>query len=77
MGEFVNNTKEKKESRLKTLRERRGWSQEFLADIVGCSRVYINKLENQKVANPSITIYKKLAYALSVPLEDLIKDLRV
>ena len=75
MGEFVSSSKKDRESKIKSLREKRGWSQEFLAEITGCSRVYINKLENKKVPNPSIALYKRLAYALSVPLDELTKEL--
>jgi len=75
MGEFKNSSKERKKSKIASLREKRGWTQQYLADITGYSRVYINKLEQRKIPNPSVAAYKKLSYALGVPIDELIKEL--
>lgn len=75
MGQMKESFKNEKKSKIATLRERRGWTQQFLAEITGYSRVYINKLEQKKIKNPSVAAYKKLAYALGVPIEELIKEL--
>lgn len=75
MGKTKNSIKDEKKSKITRLREKRGWTQQFLAEITGYSRVYINKLEQKKIKNPSVAAYKKLSYALGVTIEELIKEL--
>ena len=70
-------TKNQNKTRIAILREKMGWDQGFLAEIVGCSREYINLLENRKKANPSVMVIKKIAHALGTNINDLIKDLEV
>ena len=57
------------------LREKMGWSQEFVAGNVGCTREYINLLENRKKKNPSAIIVKKLAYLYGTTTDKILKDL--
>ena len=58
-------------------RERMGWSQEFVAGNVGCTREYINMLENRKKKNPSAVIIKKLAYLYGTTVDKILKDLGI
>jgi transcriptional regulator with XRE-family HTH domain len=57
--------------RIKELRERMGWTQEQLAQFSGYSRVYINDLENGRIANPSVNAIKKLAALFNRPMEQI------
>lgn len=57
-------------SKIKAVREKRGWTQEYLANIVGCSRGHLNLVENND-QNLSLKLAKKLAYALSLKVEEL------
>ena len=57
-------------SKVKILRKKRGWTQQYLADIIGCSRGHLILLEN-KDQNSSLRLAKKLAYALGVKVEEL------
>jgi transcriptional regulator with XRE-family HTH domain len=56
--------------RIRALRERRGWSQERLADEAHLDRSYMSGIE-RGVRNVSILNLAKIARALSVPLTDL------
>jgi transcriptional regulator with XRE-family HTH domain len=57
---------------LKDLRERRGLSQQTLADRVGVSDAYIAMLETGTRRNPSLTLLQRLAKALGVPVTALL-----
>jgi len=57
-------------SKIKEAREKRGWTQEYLADIIGCSRGHLNLIENNE-QNLTLKLAKKLAYALSLKVEEL------
>lgn len=57
-------------SKIKIIRKKRGWTQEYLANIVGCSRGHLNLIENND-QNSSLKLAKKLAYALGVKVEEL------
>ena len=57
-------------SKIKKAREKRGWTQEYLASIVSCTREHLNKIENNN-HNLSLKLAKKLAYALGLKLEEL------
>jgi len=72
MGRIAKN---QNKTRIAVLRERMGWSQEYLGGIVGCTREYINLLENRKKNNPSVIMIKKIAHALGTPVNEVIKDL--
>lgn len=58
---------------LKQLRVDRGWSLRELAEESGLSNGYISLLENGRVESPSATVLGKLAQALTVPLDDLLR----
>lgn len=58
--------------RLKTLRKARGMSQEALAKRSGISRTYLARLETAR-QDPTLSTLEKLAKALKVPIEKLLK----
>jgi len=58
--------------RLRALREAAGKSQGDLADRAGLSRTYLNQLEAGK-RDPSLSTLMRLAQALNVKLEALIR----
>ena len=58
-------------SKVKKLRESRGWSMQELSDRSGVSKGYISMLENGKV-NPSLKKLKELSRALGVEVKDII-----
>ena len=57
---------------IKSARARAGLSQEKLALEAGVDRTLVSKIE-RKIANPSIEILLKLAFALKVPVITLLK----
>jgi len=57
---------------LKRLRTEKGFTQADIAKIVGVTCPYLSNVENGKV-NAKISTVAKLARALKVPMEDLIK----
>lgn len=58
--------------RLRQLRKQRGMSQEALAEKAGISRTYLARLETAK-HDPTLTMLEKLAKALRVKIEALVK----
>ena len=58
---------------VKRLREKMGISQEKLARLADVSNNTIINIEAGKQGNPTIETLKKIAKALNVPIEDLIK----
>ena len=58
---------------VKQLREKTGLSQEKLARLADVSNNTIINIEAGKQNNPTIETLKKIAKALNVPIEDLIK----
>ncbi len=62
----------KRGMRLKRLREKRGWTQQVLAEKVGVSRVTVAKIEigNRK---PSLELLYRLAKVLKVKVGELLK----
>ena len=58
---------------VKRLREKTGLSQEKLARLADVSNNTIINIEAGKQNNPTIETLKKIAKALNVPIEDLIK----
>ena len=59
-------------NRIRTMREQRGWTQEYLASLVQVSRQTINSLETGRY-KPSIVLALKLAHVFKVPLEEVFK----
>jgi len=66
----MKNPDKNSKSKIKEAREERGWTQEYLASIVGCSRGHLNLIENNE-RNLTLKLAKKVAYALSLKIEDL------
>jgi transcriptional regulator with XRE-family HTH domain len=58
---------------VKRLREKMGISQEKLARLADVSNNTIINIEAGKQNNPTIETLRKIAKALNVPIEDLIK----
>jgi len=67
----MRNPKKLYHSKIKEKREKRGWTQEYLAEITGVSKVYIQKLEKGDIRNPGIRICKEICYALGITLEEI------
>jgi DNA-binding XRE family transcriptional regulator len=67
----MRNPKKNNRSKVKEAREKRGWTQEYLSQITGLSRVYIHKLEKGDIPNPGIRNCKEIAYALGIKLEEI------
>jgi DNA-binding XRE family transcriptional regulator len=62
-----------KSSKIKQAREKLGLSQEKLARLADVSNNTIINIEAGKQKNPTIETLKKIAKALNIPIEDLIK----
>ena len=60
-------------TKLKELRDSKGWSKAQLASNSALSNTYISELESGK-KQPTITTLRKLAYALEVPISALIEE---
>ena len=60
-------------SKIKRLREKLGLSQEKLARLADVSNNTIINIEAGKQQNRTVDTIKKIAKALNVPIEDLIK----
>ncbi len=58
---------------IKKLRNKKGWSQERLAREADISYQTLIKIEQERIKNPKLQTLVKLAKALSVSLDDLIK----
>jgi len=58
--------------RLRQIRERRGMTQEALAEKAGVSRAYLSRLEMGR-HDPPLSRLRKLAKVLKVPIEKLLK----
>lgn len=67
----MRNPKKDYKSKVKEARKKRGWTQEYLAQITGVSTVYIQKLEKGEIPNPGLRITKEICYALGIKLEDV------
>jgi transcriptional regulator with XRE-family HTH domain len=59
---------------VRSLRKRRGLSQETLAEVCGLSRNYISDIE-RGVRNPGLLVMVALAKALKVPLRELVEEI--
>lgn len=60
--------------KIREYREKIGYTQEQLSEIVGISRPYLSALENGRKKNPSITLLKKMAKVLNTTVNLLITD---
>ena len=58
---------------LKKLRNKKGWSQERLAREADISYQTLIKIEQERIKNPKLQTLIKLAKALGVSLDDLVK----
>ena len=58
--------------KIRTLRQKRGWSQEQLGEIVGFSQSKINKIENGDW--DSLSDLRLIARALGVPIEEFVRE---
>jgi len=58
---------------LKKLRNKKGWSQERLAREADISYQTLIKIEQERIKNPKLQTLVKLAKALGVSLDDLVK----
>lgn len=61
------------DSSIKKYRQLKGWSQSRLARESGVSQTYISELEAGKWT-PNVSILRKLATVLGVPISDLVDD---
>lgn len=59
--------------KLKAFRVQKGLSQEELADIAGLHRTYVGSVERGE-RNISIDNIERLASALKIPIQDLLKN---
>lgn len=59
---------------LAVLRLRRGWSQRALADAIGVKQPHIARLESGQ-NDPSLGTMRKLARALGVSIEEIVREL--
>lgn len=66
----MKNPKKESTSKVKEAREKRSWTQEYLASIVGCSRGHLNRIENN-AENISLKLAKELSYALGLKMDEL------
>ena len=57
---------------LRRMRERRGWSQETLAEHAELHRTYVSGLE-RGTRNPTIGVLEKIARALNTDVSELVK----
>jgi transcriptional regulator with XRE-family HTH domain len=64
------NLKEKFGHKIKQLREQKGYSIEYLANIANIDRTYISDIEKGK-RNVSLLIIEKLSKALDVTIQEL------
>lgn len=58
--------------KIKKLREKKGWTQEQLAEKAGLALVTIGRIEAGMRKNPDLDTRKKIAKALKVPITDLL-----
>lgn len=56
---------------LKRERERLGYTLQDLADMAGCNRVTVSKIENGTIQDPSLSIAVKLALALGKNVSEM------
>ena len=59
---------------LRKIRERKGWTQNHLADVSGVPQPSIWRLEKGLILNPKTSLLRKLAEALEVSMDYLITE---
>ena len=59
--------------RIRLLREKRGWTQQQLADMTGIGRVQVSELENGK-REAGLRMLEKLAASFEVKVSDLLAE---
>ena len=69
----MNNVSKKFGQRVRTIRLKQGLSQGDVAKRMNVHRSYISSIE-RGVRNPSLKVIQRIAKALEVPMEKLIKD---
>ncbi|MDF2835881.1 MAG: transcriptional regulator [Paenibacillus sp.] len=60
--------------RIKTLREKKGYSITKLADLAGVSKSYLSYIERNVQNNPSLQVLAKIAYHLDTNMEYLLGE---
>lgn len=56
---------------VKRLREKKGYTQEQFAELLGIHRTYVNQIENNK-KTPSFTLMVRIAEALGVSVKKIL-----
>jgi len=59
---------------LRQIRERKGWTQNHLAEVSGVPQPSIWRLENGQILNPKTSLLRKLAEALGVTMDYLLRE---
>ena len=59
---------------LRQIRERKGWTQNHLADVSGVPQPSIWRLEKGHIRNPKTSLLRKLAAALEVSMDYLVTE---
>jgi transcriptional regulator with XRE-family HTH domain len=59
---------------LRQIRERKGWTQNHLAEVSGVPQPSIWRLEKGLILNPKTSLLRKLAEALGVTMDYLIRE---
>jgi len=60
--------------KIRFLREKRGWTQQQLADMTGIGRVHVSELENGK-REAGLRMLEKLASSFEIKIGDLLKEI--
>ena len=60
--------------KIQSLRSKRGWTQQHLADMTGIGRVHVSELENGKREAGS-KMLEKLANTFEIGVSDLLKEI--
>jgi transcriptional regulator with XRE-family HTH domain len=58
--------------KIKELRQEKGWSQQLLADHAELERAHLSRLEEGK-REPGLRVLERIARALEVEIEDLVR----
>jgi transcriptional regulator with XRE-family HTH domain len=60
--------------RIRLLREKRGWTQQQLADMTGIGRVHVSELENGR-REAGLRMLEKLAASFEITAAELLKEI--